>query len=217
MRVCAVNGFPHGNSTTRIKVLEALAAIADGASEIDTVVNVGKVKSADWSYVGVELKALNQAVVGENALLKVIFETDFLNEDEIIRLCELSTEAGAAFVKTSTGFGFVKRPGGGYDYTGATLRQIDLMRMHSGPGVQVKASGGIRTLDNLLAARAHGATRVGMSATEAVLKEAAARLGLAPHTGRRGTLRRSGRVLRWRFFALRIHAYDRRTKRHGFH
>ncbi|KAI0436933.1 hypothetical protein F4803DRAFT_197949 [Xylaria telfairii] len=173
--VCAVVGFPHGNSTTRLKVLEAEHAVADGAHEIDVVVNVGKVLGGDWEYVSEELRAVNDAVVSRGAALKVIFENDFLDDEHVVRLCEICSALRVAFVKTSTGYGFVKQPGGAYAYQGATLPRLRLMRANISKEVQVKAAGGIRTLDGLLAAMLVGATRIGASATEAILGEAVAR------------------------------------------
>jgi len=175
VEVCAVIGFPHGNSSTGIKVVEAESAVLAGAPEIDMVVNVGKVKGGDWSYVEHEIRLINEAVVGVGGLLKVIFENDYLVEDEIIRLCTICTEANVAFVKTSTGYGFVKGEDGKYSYAGATHQHLKLMRKHSGPAVQIKAAGGVRTLEDLLAVRELGVTRVGATATAAILDEAAKR------------------------------------------
>jgi len=173
--VCAVVGFPHGNSHPELIAAEASRAIAEGASEIDMVVNAGKVLGGDWVYVTEELKAVNVACTNRGAILKVIFENDFLTDVLIIRLCRLCTELGVAFVKTSTGYGFVKQPGGDYNYRGATDHHLRLMREHSGPTVQIKAAGGIRTLDDLLRVRALGVTRIGATATEAILNEAVRR------------------------------------------
>ena len=173
--VCAVTGFPHGNSHLALKIAEAERAIAEGATEIDVVVNIGKVLGGDWACVSAEIEAVNAACVGRGAILKVIFENDYLQEAHIIRLCEICTEHGVAFVKTSTGYGFVKQPGGDYNYRGATDAHLALMRKHSGPKVQIKAAGGVRTLDDLLRVRALGVTRVGATATEAMLAEAVKR------------------------------------------
>jgi len=170
--VCAVAGFPHGNGHPSLKIAEAERAIAEGATEIDVVVNVGKVLGGDWSWVSAEIKKVNAACTGLGAILKVIFENDYLQETHIIRLCELCTEHGVAFVKTSTGYGFVKQPAGDYNYRGATDAHLALMRKHSGPQVQIKAAGGVRTLDDLLRVRALGVTRIGATATEAMLAEA---------------------------------------------
>lgn len=173
--VCAVAGFPHGNSHPALKVAEAERAIAEGATEIDVVVNAGKVLGDDWACVSAELKAVNSACTARGAILKVIFENDFLQDAHIIRLCELCTQHGVAFVKTSTGYGFVKQPNGDYNYRGATDHHLRLMREHSGPRVQLKAAGGVRTLDDLLRVRALGVTRIGATATEAILAEAVKR------------------------------------------
>jgi deoxyribose-phosphate aldolase len=173
--VCAVAGFPHGNNHTSLKIAEAERAIAEGATEIDVVVNIGKVLGGEWAYVSAEIKAVNAACLGRGAILKVIFENDYLQEAHIIRLCEICTEHRVAFVKTSTGYGFVKQPGGNYNYRGATDAHLTLMRKHSGPKVQIKAAGGVRTLDDLLRVRALGVTRVGATATEVILAEAVKR------------------------------------------
>jgi deoxyribose-phosphate aldolase len=172
VKVCAVIGFPHGNSTTGIKVVEAESAALAGASEIDMVINIGKAKQGDWNYVRREVDLVNQASVASGALLKVIFENDYLDDDEIVRLCQLCSECNVAFVKTSTGYGFVKRPDGTYSYKGATLPHLKLMRQHTAPHIQIKAAGGVRTLDDLLAVRALGVTRVGATATRVILDEA---------------------------------------------
>lgn len=172
VKVCAVIGFPHGNSTTGIKVIEAESAALAGAAEIDMVVNIGKVKGGDWDYVRREIDLINQATVAAGAVLKVIFENDYLEDSEIIRLCRICSECHVAFVKTSTGYGFVRQPSGQYAYQGATLPHLKLMRQHSAPEVQIKAAGGVRTLDDLLAVRALGVTRVGATATRVILNEA---------------------------------------------
>ncbi len=173
--VCAVIGFPHGNSTTGIKVAEAEAVSLGGATEVDMVANVGKVKSGDWEYVARDIRLVNEVVVAQGGILKVIFENDFLTESEIIRLCEICSEVRVAFVKTSTGYGFVKGADGKYSYKGATLEHLKLMRAHCPPEVQIKAAGGVRTLDELLAVVDVGVTRIGATATVAILEEAAKR------------------------------------------
>ncbi|MDX2282792.1 MAG: deoxyribose-phosphate aldolase [Bacteroidia bacterium] len=168
-----VVGFPHGNSAVAIKAAETRQACSEGATEIDMVVNIGKVLSREWGYVRDEIGAVLEETRRGGGLLKVIFENDFLPEDEYkIRLCELCSELGADFVKTSTGYGFVKGPDGRYDYRGATDHDLRLMRLHSAPAVQVKAAGGIRTLDQVLHVHSLGVTRVGASATAAILSEA---------------------------------------------
>jgi deoxyribose-phosphate aldolase len=171
--VCSVIGFPHGNSTIGIKSVETLQAMGDGATEIDMVVNIGKVLQGDWIYVDRELQTIHTTCRAHGAILKVIFETDFVTRDEDkIRLCELCNNHAIEFVKTSTGYGFVKDADGRYSYAGATEKDVILMRKYCAPGVQIKAAGGIRTLDQLLRFRELGVTRVGATATETILEEA---------------------------------------------
>ena len=170
--VCSVIGFPHGNSRTSIKVAETLQAIEDGAAEIDMVINIGKALGGDWGFVGEEIAAVNAACIRNAAILKVIFETDYLQDEHIIRLCQICSEAQVAFVKTSSGYGFVRQPNGYYAYAGATDHNFSLMRQHSILTVQIKAAGGVRTLDDLLRVRNLGVTRVGATATETILEEA---------------------------------------------
>ena len=172
VNVCAVVAFPHGNSITAIKLLEAGAAVDAGATEVDMVINIGKALGGDWAYVSQEVRAVNEIVVSSGAILKVIFENDYLEDAHIIRLCEICSEHAVAFVKTSTGYGFVKQSNGFYAYSGATDHALRLMREHSAPGVQVKAAGGVRTLDDLLRVRAMGVTRIGATATREILEEA---------------------------------------------
>jgi deoxyribose-phosphate aldolase len=170
VEVCSVVGFPHGNSKPSVKIFETEQALEDGASEIDMVVNIGKVLSKDWAYITGEIMAVNQACVSRGAILKVIFENDFLPADEYkIKLCELCSEAKVAFVKTSTGYGFTKQASGEYNYFGATDHDLMLMRKYCDLKVQVKAAGGVRTLDDLLRVKSLGVTRAGATATEAIL------------------------------------------------
>jgi len=170
--ICSVVTFPHGNSTTAMKVAETKEALALGATEIDMVVNIGKVLGGDWSYVSEEIKEVNDTVVQGKALLKVIFENDYLKDEHIIRLCEICSAQDVAFVKTSTGYGFVKQPNGMYAYKGAVDRHLKLMRETSAAGVQVKAAGGVRTLDDVLRVRSLGVTRIGATATAEIMEEA---------------------------------------------
>ena len=171
--VGCVIGFPHGNSNVAVKVFETEQACNDGAMEIDMVINIGKALSGEWPYIENEIKAVTRVCHNHKAIIKVIFETDYLTKTEDkIRLCEICTGADTDFVKTSTGYGFVKQANGDYNYKGATVSDIELMRRHSGSEVQVKAAGGVRTLDDLLKMKAAGATRCGATATEAILTEA---------------------------------------------
>lgn len=173
VKVGTVIGFPHGSSKTAVKLREARLALDDGAVELDMVVNIGKVLSHDWAYVTQEIRKVNRLTVSRGALLKVIFENDFLTDDALkIKLCEICSKLAVAFVKTSTGYGFVRRSDGSYTYAGATDHDLELMRLHTIPSVQVKAAGGVRTLDDILRVRALGVTRVGATATEAILAEA---------------------------------------------
>ena len=177
--VCTVVGFPHGSSTILMKVAETRQACKDGATEIDVVVNIGKVLSEDWRYVKRELFAVHKECRKHGAILKVIFENDFLPKDKLkIKLCKICSGLGIEFVKTSTGYGFVKQPDGNNITQGATEHDLLLMRKHSDAAVQVKAAGGVRTLDDTLKVRALGVSRIGATATVAILEEAKKRLGL---------------------------------------
>ncbi len=181
VRVGTVIGFPHGSHTTEIKLAETENACAEGAAEIDVVVNVGKVLGADWDYVRREITALREVTRRHEAILKVIFENDYLPTDALkIRLCEICSAAEVDFVKTSTGYGFVRGGDGRYATAGATEHDLKLMRRHAAPTVGVKAAGGIRTLAELLRAQSWGVTRIGTSATATLLEEARQHLGGAP-------------------------------------
>jgi deoxyribose-phosphate aldolase len=177
--VGAVIGFPHGNSATESKRYETELACRDGAVEIDMVINVGKALSGDWDYVERDIRAVCEEAHRHGARVKVILENDYLTaggaglgSDELkIRLCEICERAGADWVKTSTGYGFVKQPNGGYNYQGATEHDLQLMRAHVSARVQVKAAGGVRDLDGLIKVRDLGASRCGASATIAMLDE----------------------------------------------
>jgi deoxyribose-phosphate aldolase len=173
--ICAVIGFPHGNSMTMVKVRETQEAVLAGATEIDMVVNIGKVKSQAWDYVMEEIRAVMRAVKRNNAVLKVIFENDFLTDEEIVRLCGICSDQQVDFVKTSTGYGFSRLQGGDYNYKGATEHQVKLMRRHCIPSVRIKAAGGIRSLDDLLKFRDLGCSRIGTTATREILEEATRR------------------------------------------
>jgi deoxyribose-phosphate aldolase len=164
-----VVGFPHGGTATEIKVAETKFAGDGGASDIDMVVNIGKVLSGEWRHVEADIRAVVDAARPYGAITKVIFETGLLPTDEMkIQLCQICEAAGVAFVKTSTGFGYVASPSGGMMATGATEHDVRLMRATCGPGVQVKASGGIRSYADAKRFVELGATRLGTSATQAI-------------------------------------------------
>jgi deoxyribose-phosphate aldolase len=164
-----VIGFPHGGTTTAAKVRETEVACRDGAREVDMVVNLGRALGGDWPFVLADVRAVCEAAAAGGAITKVIFETGLLPSDDVkIRLCELSEQAGAAFVKTSTGFGYVKDANGGMRVTGATEHDVRLMRAHVSPKVQVKAAGGMRSYEDAQKFVALGATRLGTSSTEAI-------------------------------------------------
>ncbi len=159
---CTVIGFPHGAHTTDVKVYESQRALEDGCRELDMVINIGKLLTGNESYVRDEIAALAEVCHRSDAILKVIIETCYLSDEQKRLACRLSEEAGADFVKTSTGYG----------KGGATQSDIVLMRSAVSPKVRVKASGGIRDLDTVLLLHQSGADRCGVSATEAIMEEA---------------------------------------------
>jgi len=165
-------GFPHGGHTTAIKVAEAERALADGGEELDMVVNISQVLSGNWHYVERDIASVIDAAHAKEAKVKVIFENCYLRDEHKIRLCAICGDLGADWVKTSTGYGS----------GGATNDDLKLMRLHSPPGVQVKAAGGVRDLDKLLEVRALGVTRCGASRTKEMLDECRRRLNLPPLT-----------------------------------
>src|SRR5437762_7196531 len=162
-----VIGFPHGGHLTKVKVFEAEAAMDDGAVELDMVVNIGKVLSGDWTCVADDIKAVVEAAHRRGAKVKVIFENCFLKDEHKRTLCKICGEVGADWVKTSTGYG----------ESGATLDDLRLMRECSPPHVQVKAAGGVRSFETLMAVREIGVTRVGATATKVILDDAKVKLG----------------------------------------
>jgi deoxyribose-phosphate aldolase len=163
--VGTVIGFPHGNHLTATKVFEARQALADGATELDMVIQIGALKSGRDADVRADIAAVVEVAHAAGAIVKVIFENAYLTDDEKIRACHLSEAAGADFVKTSTGFS----PGG------ATHDDLRLMRANVSPHVQVKAAGGVRTLDALLEVLALGTTRIGATATKVIIDDFRAR------------------------------------------
>lgn len=176
--VGCVIGFPAGNSALDVKVFEAVKACKDGAVEIDMVINIGKALQGDWGYIENEIDTVTKVCHELNAIVKVIFETDYVTKkDDIVKLCQICTKVGTDYVKTSSGFGFVKGDDGKYSYTGATIPNLKLMKASVGPNVKVKAAGGVRTLDGLIAAKEVGCTRCGATATVAMMEEAIKRFG----------------------------------------
>ena len=179
VKVGAVIGFPHGSSTTESKRYETELACLDGAVEIDMVLNIGKALSGDWAYVEDEIRAVCDEAHRRGARVKVILENDYLaqggaglgSDDLKIKLCQIAEKAGADWVKTSTGYGFVKGADGNYSYQGATRHDLQLMRASVSTKVQVKAAGGVRDLDGLIQVRELGASRCGATATAAMLEE----------------------------------------------
>ena len=179
VKVGCVIGFPHGNSSTESKRYETELACREGAVEIDMVVNLGKALSGDWDYVEQDIQSVCEAAHRLGAKVKVIFENDYLTQGGAglsseafkIRLCEISERAGADWVKTSSGYGFVKGADGKYSYQGATEADLALMRAHCSAKVQVKAAGGVRDLDGLIKVRDLGGSRCGATATAVMLDE----------------------------------------------
>ena len=163
-------GFPHGGHRTAVKLAEAEYALQDGATKLDTVINISKARSGDWTYVQQEIRLITELTHSRGARIKVIFENAYQTDAAKLLLCEICGEVGVDWVKTSTG----------YAASGATLEDLRLMRKHSPPQVQVKAAGGVRDFDTLLAVREIGVTRVGATRTDQMLEECRRRLGLSP-------------------------------------
>jgi deoxyribose-phosphate aldolase len=164
--ISTVVGFPHGSSATATKVFEAAQCIADGAVELDMVINIGRMRSGELDYVREEIGAIVETAA-DDAIVKVIFENAYLTPDEIVAASLASEAAGAAFTKTSTGFA----------PSGATIEDLTLMRATVGPSVKVKAAGGVRTLDGLLEVMSIGVERIGATRTEEMLDDYKSRVG----------------------------------------
>lgn len=171
--VGTVIGFPHGGTTTEVKVFEAEQALRDGATELDMVINIGAMRSGRDEYVKDEIAAVAGKAHPAGAIVKVILENAYLDDDQKVRACRLAESAGADFVKTSTGFA----------PTGATHEDLALMRRTVSPRVQVKAAGGVRTLDGLLAVMELGVTRIGATQTAAILDEFKSRKAVGAAAG----------------------------------
>ncbi len=153
-------GFPHGTTTTLTKVTEAKEAIENGAVELDVVLNIGKLKSKDFEYVKQDLQAVAEIAKKNRVIIKVIFENCYLSEDEIIAACKICNEIGVDFIKTSTGFG----SGGALD------KDLKLMRKYAKPGIQLKAAGGVRSLERAIEVKMLGCTRFGCTVTAGILE-----------------------------------------------
>jgi deoxyribose-phosphate aldolase len=160
-------GFPHGGHLTAVKVFEAEQAMADGATELDMVINIGQAMGGEWEAVAADIAAVTRACHDRGAIVKVIFENCYLNDDQKVRLCRICGEIGADYVKTSTGYGT----------GGATVDDLRLMRRSAPPHVKLKAAGGVRTLDAMIEAAELGCDRIGASRTAEILDELKARLG----------------------------------------
>lgn len=158
LNICTVIGFPLGYSVTAAKVCEAKEAVKDGANEVDMVINISDAKNGDFDKIEAEIKEIKKAV--GDKILKVIIETCYLTDDEKIKMCEAVTNAGADYIKTSTGFGT----------GGATFADVDLFAKHVGPNVKIKAAGGIRTRDDMEEFMKLGADRLGTSSAISILK-----------------------------------------------
>jgi deoxyribose-phosphate aldolase len=171
--VCTVVGFPHGAQTTAVKAFEAQQACAAGAVELDMVLNIGRLRSGDDAYVAADIAAVVAVAhaATPRAIVKVIMENAYLDDAQKARACRLIEAAGAEFAKTSTGFAVVT----GDKAAGATVPDLVLMRAACGAGVEIKAAGGVRTLDALLGVMAVGATRIGCTATKAIMEDFDAR------------------------------------------
>jgi deoxyribose-phosphate aldolase len=161
VKVATVIGFPFGYSVAPAKLAEVNQAVADGADELDIVINLSALKNGSWSYLESEIKLLLQPAHENKRIVKVIIESGILTDDEIIRCCELYVKAGVDFLKTSTG----------YAETGATLHAVQLMKANLPSGIKIKASGGIKTYESALAYINAGANRIGCSAGVAIMKE----------------------------------------------
>ena len=169
--VGTVVGFPQGGNLTEVKVAEASLACQQGAVELDMVINIAKALEQDWDYISTDIEQVLNVAVQHGAILKVIFETDYITEEAgKQKLCEICSQLGVGFVKTSTGFGYTKQASGDYNYTGATVADIQMMSDHTTNDVAVKASGVIRDDQAAQAMVNAGATRLGTSASQAIAK-----------------------------------------------
>ena len=173
VKPCSLVGFPQGCSTKEVKVFETEHACKQGAKEVDMVVNIGKALEGDWDYIKDELIAIKSVCKEYNVALKVIFENVYINSDEVkIKLSQVCSACEVDYIKTSTGFAFVKLENGEYKANGATYNDVDLMVKNASGNTAVKAAGGVRTIDQVLKYKELGVGRIGTSATESILKQA---------------------------------------------
>ncbi len=182
VKVGTVVGFPLGGQTIASKVFETAEAIESGASEVDMVVNIGEVRSGNWTHIEAEIRQVSAEVRKRQAILKVIFETCYLSDEQKIRLCEICSKAQVDYVKTSTGFGT----------GGATASDLILMRRHTEPSVKLKASGGIKDLSTAIEFCELGAERLGLSRTSEILGELEQKLNLPQRNVPRETFSKEG-------------------------
>ncbi|MFM2393045.1 MAG: deoxyribose-phosphate aldolase [Bacteroidota bacterium] len=171
VKVCSVVGFPHGNTIKEIKLNEVLKAIDSGAQEIDMVVNLGNVLGQNWHSIEEEIGVITSVCKDRKTPLKVIFENAFLSDHHIVNLCQICTKMEVDFVKTSTGFGYVKNSEGSFTPYGAQVKDLILMKQSIGPHVKIKASGGINTYEMAKNFIELGVHRIGTSNTESIMKE----------------------------------------------
>lgn len=176
VKLGTVIGFPHGSSTIGMKETETKRACRDGAAEIDMVINIGKAISGDWQYIEREIATIKDITDSKGAILKVIFENAYLNLEQIKRLCDICNRVKPAFIKTSTGYGFVKQENGCFNSIGATIPHLEWMAGHCSEGIQIKAAGGVRSLKSTLLVRSLGVTRIGATVTAKIVNEARDRI-----------------------------------------
>lgn len=173
LTLCTVVGFPHGSNALDIKMSEIKKAVDDGAKEIDVVINLSSVAAGNWAEVEDEIAAETSLCQQLQVVSKFIFETGYWEVNQISRLCEIASKCGADFVKTSTGFAYMKQIDGNMVASGATVDAITTMKNSVSNSTRIKASGGIRTLDSLLLMHRSGASRIGSSATRSILLDCA--------------------------------------------
>lgn len=175
VKLGTVAGFPHGVNSSEVKAFEVERSLAEGAEEIDMVINTGKLLSKDFLYVEKEIEAVNDLCRKAGAVLKVIFETDFITDELLkVELCNILNKIQVGYAKTSTGFGYTHQQNGFYSYKGAEIKDLLLFKDHLSHNIKIKAAGGIRTFQDFMKAYEAGATRIGLSKTKEIIEEAKA-------------------------------------------